>query len=68
MKTTTRSLLYLALASATGSTLAQDPHAGLHGHEAATAPAPHAGHAPVAAQAAENDPHASHAPQHGAVG
>ncbi|MCL7715227.1 copper resistance protein B [Stenotrophomonas sp. CPCC 101365] len=36
-------------------------HAGPHAAD------PHAGHAPVAAQAAENDPHASHAPQSGVV-
>ncbi len=62
MKTTTRSLLFIALASATGSAAAQDAHAGHHGHGAPAKPDPHAGHASaIPAKAAEKDPHAGHA-------
>ncbi len=62
MKTTTRSLLFIALAAATGSAAAQDAHAGHHGHGATAKPDPHAGHASaIPAKAAEKDPHAGHA-------
>jgi len=62
MKTMTRSLLFIALAAATGSAAAQDAHAGHHGHEATAKPDPHAGHAPaVPATSPESDPHAGHA-------
>ena len=62
MKTTTRSLLFIALAAAIGSAAAQDAHAGHHGHGATAKPDPHAGHAPATvAKAAEKDPHAGHA-------
>lgn len=62
MKTTTRSLLFIALAAATGSAAAQDAHAGHHGHGATAKPDPHAGHSSaIPAKAAEKDPHAGHA-------
>ncbi len=66
MKTRTRSLLFIALAAATGNAAAQDPHASHHGHHrhgAGTKPDPHAGHVPASpGNAAEADPHAHHAP------
>lgn len=65
MKTMTRSLLFIALAAATGSAAAQDAHAGHHGHAASTKPDPHAGHAPAepneANEANEANPHTDHA-------
>lgn len=67
MKTMTRSLLFIALAAATGSAAAQDAHAGHHGHDAATTPDPHADHAAhgdhasPATPSASSDPHAGHA-------
>lgn len=62
MKTTTRSLLFIALAAATGSAAAQDAHAGHHGHGTTAKPGPHAGQASaIPAKAAEKDPHADHA-------
>lgn len=65
MKTRTRSLLFIALAAATGNAAAQDPHASHHGHHrhgAGTKPNPHAGHVPASpGNAAEADPHAHHA-------
>ena len=48
MKTTTRSLLFIALAAATGSAAAQDAHAGHHDHGTTAKPDPHAGHASAA--------------------
>lgn len=61
MKTATRSLLFITLATAIGSAAAQDTHAGHHGQETATAPARHAGHAPVVSTGSANtDPHADH--------
>jgi copper resistance protein B len=63
MKTISHSLLFIALA-ASGHALAQDPHAGHHGHDAAAKPAvdPHVGHAmPKAKPATQDaDPHAAH--------
>ncbi len=62
MKTTTRSLLFIALAAATGSAAAQDAHAGHHDHGTTAKPDPHAGHASAAPTAsAGSDPHAGHA-------
>ena len=67
MKTMTRSLLFIALAAATGSAAAQDAHAGHHGHDAATTPDPHADHAAhgdnasPATPSPSSDPHAGHA-------
>ena len=62
MKTTTRSLLFIALAAATGSAAAQDAHAGHHDHGTTAKPDPHAGHASAApAASAGSDPHAGHA-------
>ena len=39
MKTRTRSLLFIALAAATGNAAAQDPHASHHGHHRHALPA-----------------------------
>ncbi|WP_313272045.1 copper resistance protein B [Stenotrophomonas sp.] len=59
MKTFSHSLLFIALA-ASGSALAQDPHAGHAGHATEAKPAvdPHAGHNMPKAKPA--DPHAAH--------
>jgi len=65
MKTTPRSLLFIALALAAGNACAQDAHAGHHQHDAMPAADPHAVHRSTTPKADVADAHAGHtAPSH----
>ena len=60
MKTTPRSLLFIALALAAGNACAQDAHAGHHQHDATPAADPHAAHRSTTPKADAADAHAGH--------